>query len=97
MELVPWGAIGALTPSGIVTVFVLMMMWGKIVPRSQLEREQALADKWETATMREREAHTAKDQIINQLTATNGLLSAGVGETVAKVMTELQQKAGNNE
>ena len=97
MELIPWGAIGALTPGGIVTIFVLMLMWGKIVPRSQLEREQQLADKWEATAVREREANAVQAKTIQELTATNGLLSAGVGETVAKVMTELQQKAGSNE
>jgi len=97
LELIPWGAIGALTPSGIVTAFVLMLMWGKIVPKSQLEREQQLADKWEAAAVKEREANAAKDHIIEKLTATNGLLSAGVGETVAKVMTELQKKASDDE
>ena len=89
MESIPWGVLGTLTPSGLVTLFVLLIFFDKLITKARLVEEQERTAYW-------RDIAEKKDQTISQLSETNNVLVGGYGETVAKVMTELQNKAGDD-
>ena len=78
-----------LTPAGLYILLVLLLFFERVVPIGRVRAEQENTKYW-------RELSDKKDQTISQLTETNQLLVGGVGETVAKVMTELQKKAGDD-
>lgn len=78
-----------LTPVGLYILLVLLLFFERVVPIGRVRAEQENTKYW-------RELSDKKDQTISQLTETNQLLVGGVGETVAKVMTELQKKAGDD-
>jgi len=79
-----------LTPVGLYILLVLLLFFERVVPIGRVRAEQENTKYW-------REVSDKKDLTISQLTETNRLLAGGVGETVAKVMTELQIKAGDDE
>ncbi|KUM31565.1 hypothetical protein AQ436_00035 [Arthrobacter sp. EpRS66] len=89
VDQIPWAAAGALTPSGLVILTVLLILTGKLVPKATLDRETKRGDQWrETA---------AKKQEIIQVQAETIRDQAVISETVAKVMSAVQEanKAGD--
>lgn len=76
-----------LTPSSLLGLFVLSVLIGKVVPINRVRDEQKHTDYWRTAA-------TNKDKVIaNQAEALRHVCEEA-GLSVAKVMGELQDKAG---
>ena len=87
LDAIPWGA---LTPSTLLLLAVLLVFRGDVVPRRTIERELASKDA-EIATWR-RACETEGEQN-KVLTETNRVLSIEVGATVTKVMDALQERS----
>ena len=89
MEAIPWEIIGTLTPPGLLGIAVWLILTGRIVPRSTYETMVQMKETW-------RDAATKKDEIIHTQAETIRDYSV-VGETVAKVMSAVQEanKAGD--
>lgn len=90
MEEIPWQIIGGLTPAGMLLLGFLMMMRGDLIPRRTHERELGAKDN-ENRILHK--AVETKDVEIRTLTETNRTLAYEVGQTVTKVMDELQERA----
>lgn len=86
----PWGAVGALTPSALLLIAVLLILRGDLIPRRTAEREIA-THKEDSAIWRK--VSETKDAQVSTLAETNRTLSHEVGTTVTKVMDELQARA----
>jgi len=76
-----------LTPAGLVFLLVLLFYFGKVVPISRVRDEQKTTEYW-------RDAAEKKQATIDKQTETIHILTEGVGKTVEKVMTAIQEKAG---
>lgn len=88
MDQIPWATIGALTPNGLLMVTILLILTGKLVPKQTLDRETTRGDQWRDTA--------AKKQEIIQVQAETIRDQAVISETVAKVMSAVQEanKAG---
>lgn len=76
-----------LTPSGLLGLFVLFVLLGKLTPIGRVRDEQQHTTFWRTAA-------TNKDKVIaNQAEALRYVCEES-GLSVSKVMGELQDKAG---
>ncbi|QEP06197.1 hypothetical protein [Glutamicibacter sp. ZJUTW] len=82
VEQIPWAAIGALTPSGMLMLAVWLILSGKLVPKATLDRETTRGDQWRDTA--------AKKQEIIQVQAETIRDQAVISETVAKVMAAVQ-------
>lgn len=83
MDQIPWAAIGALTPSGMLMLAVWLILTGRIVPKSTYEVMVKARDDWQAAASKNQETiHTQAETIRDQ---------AVVSETAAKVMTAVQE------
>ena len=71
---------------GLVAIIIVMILTRRLVPLGALKDEQKMTAYW-------REVSDKKDATIAALTETNKMLTDGVGKTVEKVMSELQQRA----
>lgn len=87
LDAIPWGA---LTPSALLLLAVLLIFRGDVVPRRTVERELAAKDA-EIATWRK--AYETEGEQSRVLTETNRVLSVEVGATVTKVMDALQERS----
>lgn len=87
LDAIPWGA---LTPAAMLMIAVLLILRGDIHPRRTVERELAAKDK---IIDTQQKAIDIKDAHITTLADTNRTLSNEVGQTVARVMDELQARA----
>ena len=65
--------------SGLVTVIVVMILTGRLVPKS-------VADAWKTAYFKSQDAHAAKDAVISQF--------AEAGIVTARALDSLPQPQG---
>lgn len=83
VESIPWAAIGALTPNGLLMVTIWLILSGKLVPRATLDRETTRGDQWRDTA--------AKKQEIIQVQAETIRDQAVISETVAKVMSAVQE------
>lgn len=81
---IPWES---LTPAGLYMVLMVLFMTGRVAPISRVRDEQKTTEYWRGVSDR-------KDATIATQAETIQILSKDVGETVAKVMGELQQRAG---
>lgn len=90
VEQIPWAAIGALTPSGMLMLAVWLILSGKLVPKATLEREATRGDQWRDTAAKKQEIIQAQAETIRD--------QAVVSETVVKVMSALQEanKAGDS-
>lgn len=72
-----------LTPASLLGLFILMMLLGKIVPRSSLEDKQLEADRWRQAYETERSARIKSDEQTSELLevvkTSNAVLDATFG------------------
>ncbi|MBF6672454.1 hypothetical protein [Glutamicibacter sp. FBE19] len=89
VDQIPWAAIGALTPNGLLMVTIWLILSGKLVPKATLDRETTRGDQWRDTA--------AKKQEIIQVQAETIRDQAVISETVAKVMSAVQEanKAGD--
>jgi hypothetical protein len=86
MDGFPVPSIETITPSGLVVLFVLLLFFERIVPIGRVRDAQKAAD-----ILREANEKLAETNAVQA--ETNRLLVDGVGKTVEKVMSELQQRA----
>lgn len=89
MDQIPWAAIGALTPSGMLMLAVWLILTGRIVPKSTYEVMVKARDDWQATAQKKQEIiHTLAETVREQ---------SVVSQTAAKVMSAVQEanKAGD--
>ena len=79
-----------ITVPALYILLVLMLLFERVVPIGRVRAEEKRTEYWQTISEK-------KDATINQQAETIEVLAEGVGETVAKVMGELQTKAGDKD
>lgn len=84
---IPILSVQTLTPVGLYILLVLLLFFERVVPIGRVRAAEKIADYW-------RESSETKEATIQKLTETNNVLTKEIGETVAKVMGEIQAKAG---
>ena len=77
-ELLGGIALGDISLSGLVVLFVLAILWGKLVPKSTLDNAVANGDKWQELAMTQQQIsieHTAilGDIVSSQRASTHAL------------------------
>ena len=82
----PVPSIETLTPVGLYILLVLLLYFERIVPIGRVRAEQETVKYW-------RDASEKKDETIAKQADTILILAGGVGKTVEKVMTTIQDKA----
>lgn len=82
----PVPSIETLTPVGLYILLVLLLYFERIVPIGRVRAEQETVKYW-------RDSAEKKDATISKLIETNSVLVNGVGATIEKVMTTIQDKA----
>jgi len=83
---IPLANIETLTPAGLYILLVLLLFFERIVPIGRVRAEQETVKYW-------RDAADKKQATIDKQTETIHVLVEGVGMTVEKVMTAIQDKA----
>lgn len=76
-----------LTPAGLYILLVLLLLFERVVPIGRVRAEQETVKYW-------RDAAEKKQATIDKQAETIHVLAEGVGKTVEKVMTTIQEKAG---
>jgi hypothetical protein len=76
-----------LTPAGLYILLVLLLFFERVVPIGRVRAEQETVKYW-------RDASEKKQATIDKQAETIKVLVDGVGTTVEKVMTAIQDKAG---
>jgi hypothetical protein len=84
---VPLPAFESLTPAGLVILLFILLYFERVVPIGRLRDAQKAADIL-------RQTSEQKDAVIKTQGETIRVLTDDVGKTVAKVMGELQHRAG---
>lgn len=79
-------SVETLTPAGLYILLVLLLFFERIVPIGRVRAEQETVKYW-------RDAADKKQATIDKQAATIHILTEGVGKTVEKVMTTIQDKA----
>ena len=82
----PIPSIEALTPVGLYILLVLLLFFEKVVPIGRVRAEQETVKYW-------RDVADKKQATIDKQVETINVLVNGVGRTVEKVMTTIQDKA----
>lgn len=82
----PVPSIETLTPAGLYILLVLLLYFERIVPIGRVRAEQATSLYW-------RESSEKKQATIEVQAEALKILAEGVGTTVEKVMTTIQNKA----
>ena len=82
----PVPSIETLTPVGLYILLVLLLFFERIVPIGRVRAEQETVKYW-------RDVADKKQATIDKQADTINLLVNGVGKTVEKVMTTIQDKA----
>lgn len=80
-------SVETLTPAGLVILLVLLFYFQKVVPIGRVRDEQKTTEYW-------RDAAEKKQATIDKQAETIHILAEGVGKTVEKVMSTIQEKAG---
>lgn len=79
-------SIETLTPVGLYTLLLLLLYFERLVPIGRVRAEQETVKYW-------RDAADKKQATIDKQAETINILAEGVGKTVEKVMTAIQEKA----
>ena len=87
IEGIPLANVETLTPAGLYILLVLLLFFERIVPIGRVRSEQETVKYW-------RDAADKKQATIDKQADTIKVLVDGVGTTVEKVMTAIQEKAG---
>jgi len=83
MDALPWEIIGGLTPSALVSVVVLLILTGKLVPKSTYDAMAQSKEHWrDTAEKRQETNHTLARAVDKQQIA---------ADTIIKTMHALQE------
>lgn len=83
---IPLASIETLTPAGLYILLVLLLFFERIVPIGRVRAEQKTVEYW-------RGSDEKKQATIDKQAETIKVLVEGVGTTVEKVMTAIQDKA----
>jgi hypothetical protein len=83
---IPLASVETLTPAGLYILLVLLLFFERIVPIGRVRAEQETVKYW-------RDAADKKQATIDKQADTIKVLVDGVGTTVEKVMTAIQDKA----
>ena len=83
---IPIPSVETLTPVGLYILLVLLLFFERIVPIGRVRAEQETVKYW-------RDVADKKQATIDKQADTINLLVNGVGKTVEKVMTTIQDKA----
>ena len=86
IEGIPLANVETLTPAGLYILLVLLLFFERIVPIGRVRSEQETVKYW-------RDAADKKQATIDKQADTIKVLVDGVGTTVEKVMTAIQDKA----
>ena len=86
IEGFPIPSIESLTPVGLYILLVLLLFFEKVVPIGRVKAEQETVKYW-------RDVADKKQATIDKQVETINVLVNGVGKTVEKVMTTIQDKA----
>lgn len=62
-------ALGDVSLSGLVVLFVLAILWGKLVPKSTLDNANANAAKWQDVAMTQQQTIVEHTAILSELVA----------------------------
>ncbi|WP_138443513.1 hypothetical protein [Sinomonas susongensis] len=84
---IPILSVQTITPVGLYILLVLLLFFERVVPIGRVRAAEKIADYW-------RESSETKQATIEKQADTINVLTKEVGATVAKVMGEIQQKAG---
>jgi len=60
-------ALGDISLSGLVVLFVLAILWGKLVPKSTLDTAIATADKWQELAVTQQQISIEHTGILQEL------------------------------
>jgi len=83
LEGIPWSVIGGLTPSALLSIVVLLILTGKIVPKSTYDAMVQSKEHWrDTAEKRQETNHTLARAVDKQQIAS---------DTIIKTMHALQE------
>lgn len=82
----PVPSVETLTPVGLYILLVLLLFFERIVPIGRVRAEQETVKYW-------RDVADKKQATIDKQVETINVLVNGVGKTVEKVMTTIQDKA----
>lgn len=85
LEAIPWAVIGDGGLAALALVAVLMVLTGRLVPKTQYDQVIEAKDHWRTAFEQEQEA--------NRLHARASDVRGAVDETVVKLVTALQEQS----
>lgn len=84
---IPIPSVTDLTPAGLYILLVLLLFFERIVPIGRVRSAEKTIEYW-------RDVAEKKDATIAQQADTINVLSKGIGEPVAHVMSEIQNAAG---
>jgi len=82
LESIPWAAIGGLTPHGLLMLVVVLILTGKLVPKSTYDVMRDQKTYWRKAAEELRETNHIQTRTIEKQEIT--------GETVRRVMEAVQ-------
>jgi len=60
-------ALGDISLSGLVVLFVLSILWGKLVPKSTLDNAVANSDKWQELAVTQQQISSEHTAILQEL------------------------------
>jgi hypothetical protein len=80
-------SVETLTPVGLYILLVLLLYFERIVPIGRVRAEQETVKYW-------RDTADKKQATIDKQAETINILAEGVGKTVEKVMSSIQERAG---
>ena len=82
LESIPWAAIGGLTPPGLLTVVVVLILTGKLVPKSTYDVMVSQKEHWRTTCENQQQTIQTQAETIH----TQKIAS----ETIVKIMHAVQ-------
>lgn len=85
LEAIPWAAIGDGGLAALALIAVMMVLTGRLIPKTQYDQLVEAKDHWRTAFEQEQEA--------NRLHARASDVRGAVDETVVKLVTALQEQS----
>ena len=85
LEAIPWTVIGDGGLAALALVAVIMVLTGRLIPKTQYDQMVEAKDHWRTAFEQEQEA--------NRLHARASDVRGAVDETVVKLVTALQEQS----
>lgn len=83
MEAIPWTVIGGLTPSALLSIVVVLILTGKLVPRANYNDIMAQKTYWREAAEKLRETNHVLTKAVEKQEVTS--------DTIIRVMESVQE------